>query len=157
MAPYQWAGSTDIDFAVDELGLWVIYATLENSLDFVVSKLDPDTLEIQQTFRTNWRKQWSGNAFMACGCLYVVKKYDEKYSALNYIYNTHTQTFKFIDIPFMNKYEWNTMVDYNPLTREIYAWDRGHQVTYNVTLDRGAALLADGTGKGEEAEAEPMG
>ena len=70
MAPYQWAGSTDIDFSVDELGLWVIYATLENSLDIVVSLLDPDSLEVQKTFRTNWRKQWSGNAFMACGVLY---------------------------------------------------------------------------------------
>lgn len=74
---------------------------------------------------------------MACGVLYVVKKYDEKYTGLNYQYNTHTQSFKFIDIPFTNKYEWNTMIDYNPETREIYAWDRGHQVSYNVTMDRG--------------------
>ena len=33
MAPYQWAGSTDFDLAYDELGLWIIYATLQNSLD----------------------------------------------------------------------------------------------------------------------------
>ena len=32
------------------------------------------TLEILETHRTNWRKQWSGNAFMACGVLYVLKK-----------------------------------------------------------------------------------
>ena len=44
MAPYQWAGSTDIDFAADEVGLWAIYATLQNSLDIVVSQLDPVTL-----------------------------------------------------------------------------------------------------------------
>ena len=44
MAPYQWAGSTDIDFAADEMGLWAIYATLQNSLDIVVSQLDPHTL-----------------------------------------------------------------------------------------------------------------
>jgi len=135
MAPYQWAGSTDIDFAADEVGLWAIYATLQNSLDIVVSQLDPVTLEVTKTFRTNWRKQWSGNAFMACGVLYVLKKYDEKYTSLNYMYNTHTEAFKFVDIPFTNKYEWNTMVDYSPVDRMIYAWDRGHQVTYNVTID----------------------
>ena len=27
---------------------------------------------------------------MACGGLYVLKKYDEKYTSLNYMYNTHT-------------------------------------------------------------------
>merc|ERR1712227_1094788 len=72
MAPYQWAGSTDIDFAADEVGLWVIYATLQNSLDVVISRIDPKTLDVIKTFRTNWRKQWSGNAFMACGVLYVL-------------------------------------------------------------------------------------
>ena len=151
MAPYQWAGSTDIDFAVDELGLWVIYATLENSLDIVVSKLDEETLEVTATYRTNWRKQWSGNAFMACGVLYVVKKYDEKFPGLNYMYNTHTQSFKFIDIPFQNKYEWNTMVDYNPESRELMSWDRGHQVSYTVTMDRGVAPH-DAIGAHEEVE-----
>jgi len=135
MAPYQWAGSTDFDMAYDETGLWIIYATLQNSLDIVISKLDEKTLEILETHRTNWRKQWSGNAFMACGVLYVLKKYEEKYTSLNYIYNTHTDTFKYVDIPFTNKFEWNTMVDYNPNEKALYSWDKGHQVLYNVTFE----------------------
>lgn len=135
MAPYQWAGSTDFDMAYDECGLWLIYATLQNSLDIVISKLNVQTLEIESTHRTNWRKQWSGNAFMACGVLYVLKKYDEKYTSLNYIYNTHTDTYKYVDIPFTNKFEWNTMVDYNPNEKVLYAWDKGHQVLYNVTFE----------------------
>ena len=56
----------------------------------MISLLDPATLDVRKTYRTNWRKQWSGNAFMACGVLYVLKKYDEKYTSLNYMYNTHT-------------------------------------------------------------------
>ena len=39
MAPYQWAGSTDFDLAYDELGLWIIYATLQNSLDIGKKKI----------------------------------------------------------------------------------------------------------------------
>ncbi|CAG5096182.1 Oidioi.mRNA.OKI2018_I69.XSR.g14507.t1.cds [Oikopleura dioica] len=140
MAPYQWAGSTDFDLSYDECGLWLIYATLQNSLDIVISKLNMDTLEIETTHRTNWRKQWSGNAFMACGVLYVLKKYDEKYTSLNYIYNTHTDTYKYVDIPFTNKFEWNTMVDYNPRDKRIYAWDKGHQLIYNLTMESSDAL-----------------
>ena len=32
-ASYQWAGYTDLDFAADEEGFWVIHSTPENTLD----------------------------------------------------------------------------------------------------------------------------
>ena len=66
-ASYQWAGYTDFDFAADEEGFWLIHSTYENTLDIVITKLDPNTLDVLDSFRTNWRKQWSANAFMACG------------------------------------------------------------------------------------------
>ena len=46
-----------------------------------------------------------------------------------------TDTYKYVDIPFTNKFEWNTMVDYNPNEKVLYAWDKGHQVLYNVTFE----------------------
>nr|XP_002123371.1 noelin-2-like isoform X1 [Ciona intestinalis] len=133
-APYQWSGSTDFDFAIDESGLWIIYATMENAMDIVISKLDPESLEVLSTWQTNWRKQWSGNAFMQCGVLYVLKKYDEKVTSLGYYYDTNTKIYKHIDIPFWNNYEWNTMLAYNPSDKQLYAWDQGYLVNYNVTF-----------------------
>ena len=50
MAPYQWAGSTDFDMAYDETGLWIIYATLQNSLDIVISKLDEKVTEVVDSY-----------------------------------------------------------------------------------------------------------
>ena len=38
-------------------------------------------------------------------------------------------------IPFYNKYEWNTQLSYNPMERRLYAWDNGYLVYYNVTVD----------------------
>lgn len=89
-ASYQWRGSTDIDFAVDENGLWAIYATEANSWNIVVSKLDHETLEVKDTWNTAWKKAWSGNAFMICGQLYVLKKYNEKTTFLHYSFDTKT-------------------------------------------------------------------
>ena len=89
-ASYQWRGSTDIDFAVDENGLWAIYATEANSWNIVVSKLDHETLEVKDTWNTAWKKAWSGNAFIICGQLYVLKKYNEKTTFLHYSFDTKT-------------------------------------------------------------------
>ena len=59
------------------------------------------------------------------------------HECLKYVYTKFlfSEAFKFVDIPFTNKYEWNTMVDYSPVDRMIYAWDRGHQITYNLTIE----------------------
>ena len=42
---------------------------------------------------------------------------------------------QFKDIPFTNKFEWNTMVDYNHNEKKLYSWDKGYQVVYNVTFE----------------------
>lgn len=38
-SPYRWGGKSDIDLAVDEHGLWVIYATEENNGRIVLSQV----------------------------------------------------------------------------------------------------------------------
>ena len=53
----------------------------------MVSKLDPDTLEIKDTWNAGWKKAWSGNAFMLCGTLYVLKKYNDKQVNVNFKVN----------------------------------------------------------------------
>lgn len=38
-SPYRWGGKSDIDLAVDENGLWVIYSTEANNGRIVVSQV----------------------------------------------------------------------------------------------------------------------
>ncbi|KFR01095.1 Latrophilin-1, partial [Nipponia nippon] len=72
-SPYRWGGKTDIDLAVDEDGLWVIYATEGNGGRLVVSQLNPYTLRFEGTWETGYDKRAASNAFMACGVLYVIR------------------------------------------------------------------------------------
>lgn len=48
----QWSGSTDIDLSVDETGMWAIYATMDNTLDIVLSKINPETLDVSSSCLT---------------------------------------------------------------------------------------------------------
>lgn len=131
--PYQILAFTDLDFAVDEEGLWVIYSTYENTGHIVVSKLNHKTLEVEATYRTNWRKKWSGNAFMACGVLYVLKKADRKNNNfLNYAYDTHTKQWKHLKIPIELKYGFMASLTYNPKDKRLYGWDKDYMVVYDL-------------------------
>ncbi|XP_005987468.1 olfactomedin 1b isoform X2 [Latimeria chalumnae] len=130
---YAWGGHSDIDLMVDEGGLWAVYATNQNAGNIVISKLDPNTLQILKSWNTGYPKRSAGEAFMICGTLYVTNGYSGG-TKVHYAFQTNTSTYEYIDIPFQNKYSHISMLDYNPKDRALYAWNNGHQVLYNVTL-----------------------
>ncbi|XP_023647372.1 olfactomedin 1a isoform X2 [Brienomyrus brachyistius] len=133
MYHYSWGGHSDIDLMVDEGGLWAVYATNQNAGNIVISKLNPNTLNIIKSWTTNHPKRSAGEAFMICGTLYVTNGYSGG-TKVYYAFHTNSSTYEYIDIPFQNKYSHISMLDYNPKDRVLYAWNNGHQVLYNITL-----------------------
>ncbi|XP_030062551.1 myocilin isoform X1 [Microcaecilia unicolor] len=132
--PYSWGGYTDIDLAIDETGLWAVYSTDETRGLIVLSKLDPDTLEVQQTWETAIRKQSVANSFMICGTLYTVSSYSAPDTVVNFAYDTSTRKSRELGVAFKNRYRYNSMIDYNPTMKKIFAWDNFNMVMYDVQL-----------------------
>uniref|UniRef100_A0A8C5WA77 Myocilin n=1 Tax=Microcebus murinus TaxID=30608 RepID=A0A8C5WA77_MICMU len=134
--PYSWGGYTDIDLAVDEAGLWAIYSTEEAKGAIVLSRLNPEDLQLEQTWETNIRKQSVANAFVICGTLYTVSSYSAPEATVNFAYDTATRSSKALSIPFKNRYKYSSMIDYNPLERKLFAWDNFNMVTYDIKLSK---------------------
>ncbi|XP_061775704.1 noelin-3-like isoform X1 [Nerophis ophidion] len=131
--PYTWGGFSDIDLMADELGLWAVYATNQNAGNIVVSRLNPDTLQVLSTWNTEYSKRNAGEAFMICGTLYVTNSHLTG-AKVYYAYSTKTSSYEYTDIPFHNQYFHMSMLDYNARERALYGWNNGHQVLFNVTL-----------------------
>ncbi|XP_072245507.1 adhesion G protein-coupled receptor L2 isoform X12 [Leuresthes tenuis] len=137
-SPYKWGGKTDIDLAVDENGLWVIYATEQNNGMMVISQLNPYTLRFEATWETTYDKRSASNAFMVCGVLYVVRStYEDNESEvskslIDYIYNTKQSRGEYVDIHFPNQYQYIAAVDYNPRDNQLYVWNNFYILRYNL-------------------------
>uniref|UniRef100_A0A7N6BTV6 Adhesion G protein-coupled receptor L2a n=1 Tax=Anabas testudineus TaxID=64144 RepID=A0A7N6BTV6_ANATE len=137
-SPYKWGGKTDIDLAVDENGLWVIYATEQNNGMIVISQLNPYTLRFEATWDTAYDKRSASNAFMVCGVLYVVRStYEDNESEvskslIDYIYNTKQNRGEYVDIHFPNQYQYIAAVDYNPRDNQLYVWNNFYILRYNL-------------------------
>ncbi|XP_031419242.1 adhesion G protein-coupled receptor L2-like isoform X3 [Clupea harengus] len=137
-SPYRWGGKTDIDLAVDEHGLWVIYATEQNNGRIVLSQLNPYTLRFEATWDTAYDKRSASNAFMVCGVLHVVRStYEENESEasksqIDYIYNTMLGQGEYTDILFPNQYQYIAAVDYNPRDNQLYVWNNFYILRYDL-------------------------
>lgn len=140
--PYESGIFTDVDFAIDELGLWVIYATQTSRGHIVISKLDDLNFVITQSWTTDILKVDVGNAFMICGVLYCVDSFKKVPTFIKYIYDTNNGGKRVLAegvLPFKNSistnYAQNYMLDYNPLDEKLYAWNHGRIEIYTLTLE----------------------
>uniref|UniRef100_A0A3B3SVY6 Adhesion G protein-coupled receptor L1 n=1 Tax=Paramormyrops kingsleyae TaxID=1676925 RepID=A0A3B3SVY6_9TELE len=135
-SPYRWGGKSDIDLAVDENGLWVIYATEANNGRLVVSQVNPYTLRFEGTWETSFDKRLASNAFMACGVLYAVRSvYQDDDSEAGgdlvlYAYNTNRGREEPVHIPFPNPYQYVSSIDYNPRDNQLYVWNNYNVLRY---------------------------
>ncbi|XP_027563162.1 adhesion G protein-coupled receptor L1-like, partial [Neopelma chrysocephalum] len=137
-SPYRWGGKTDIDLAVDEEGLWVIYATEGNGGRLVVSQLNPYTLRLEGTWETGYAKRAASDAFMACGVLYVVRSVylddDTEHlgNALAYAFDTRRGRGAALALPFPNPYQFVASVGYNPRDNQLYVWNNHFLLRYGL-------------------------
>ena len=75
-----------------------------------------------------------GNAFVACGVIYCIDSFSSRSTTINFAYDTKTGKQWNPNIQFTNQYGYNSMVDYNPREKVLYAWDRKRQVTYSLAF-----------------------
>lgn len=110
---------TYFKFAVDENGLWVIFASNTDD-NTMVAKLDPDTFSVQTTINTAYPSAKAGNAFIVCGVLYFTDKRD-KY--VTYAFDLKTKS------PVDASFELKTgngilaMLSYYPNKKRLYMWE----------------------------------
>lgn len=132
---YRYSANQNLDFAADETGLWVMFASDQSSGKMIVAKVDEKSFGIQDQFSTGAYKELAGNAFMACGVMYVTRSVDLTTEEIYYAYDTKTKTEKNLSIKFQKFQEGYSNLDYNPSDRKLYMYNNGYYVSYNVKFE----------------------
>ncbi|XP_027528360.1 noelin-2, partial [Neopelma chrysocephalum] len=96
--PYSWGGFSDIDFMVDEGGLWAVYTTNQNAGNIVLSRLDPQSLRVLRSWDTGYPKRSAGESFLICGTLYVTNSHLAG-AKIYFAYDTNSSSYEYTDIP----------------------------------------------------------
>ncbi|KAJ8360606.1 hypothetical protein SKAU_G00171310 [Synaphobranchus kaupii] len=136
---YSLSPETYIDLAADQEGLWAIYASGENENNICLAKVDPDTLDVEQTWDTPCPRENAEAAFVICGTVYVV--YNTRLSSrsrVQCVFDVNDMVTN-DDAPlvyFPKRYGAHSSLKYNPQEQLIYAWDDGYQILYKLAMKK---------------------
>ncbi|KAG9462798.1 hypothetical protein GDO78_023101 [Eleutherodactylus coqui] len=129
--PYELSPYTKIDLAMDEQGLWAIFADSMGKI--VLTKIDHHKMEVGQSWNTTCSRNNAEAAFVICGTLYVMYNSPSGgRSHIDCIYDT-VDLIDSQEIPtlhFPKRYSSHSSVNYNPRDQSLYAWDDGYQIVY---------------------------
>lgn len=130
---------TVVDMAADDGGLWLLYATSHDEPNINLAKMDPSTLDIEQTWDTQCPRDKAEAAFVICGTVYVVYNTDlASRSRVECVFDVN-DTVVGEEAPllyFPRRYGAHASLKYNPEEKQLYGWDDGYQIIYRLTMKR---------------------
>ncbi|XP_073682512.1 olfactomedin-4-like [Garra rufa] len=129
---YHYSANQNLDFAADESGLWVTYATAESNGTLVLGKINEQSFEVEEVWQTSIFKKSATNAFMICGVLYVTRSVDTQTEEIFYTYDTNKNEESYISIAFEKFQDFYVYLDYNPTDQRLYMFNNGYYVYYNM-------------------------
>ncbi|XP_026782846.2 gliomedin isoform X1 [Pangasianodon hypophthalmus] len=119
---------TYFKMAADESGLWLVFASSVDE-NIMVAQLDEKTFSITTYINTSYPRSKAGNAFIACGVLYVT---DVKDTRVTYAFDLLKQKPLNVSFDLWTPASVLSMMSYNPKDRHLYVWDSGHVKSYKV-------------------------
>lgn len=136
---YGLTPETEMDLAVDEEGLWVIYSTRQNDRHISLAKMDANSLDIEQMWDTNCPRDNAEAAFVICGTLYVVYNTQQPgRSRVQCVFDVNGMVSN-EEAPlvyFPKRYGAHSSLKYNPQEQLLYAWDDGYQILYKLIMKK---------------------
>ncbi|TSQ92659.1 Olfactomedin-like protein 1 [Bagarius yarrelli] len=136
---YGLSSHTFLDFAVDEMGLWIIHADPDIGGNLVITRLDSKSLSVEHTWDTTCKSHDAEGAFIVCGTLYVVyNSHSGGRSSIQCLFDIH-DTIWIEESPVMyfpKRYSSHSSMHYDPQDKQIYAWDEGYQTIYHLDVKK---------------------
>lgn len=121
---------TYFKFAADENGLWLVFASRADET-IAVARLDVKTFSVVSYIHTSYPRSKAGNAFIACGVLYIT---DNKDTKVTYAFDLLNQ--KPVNVTYDLRPPGGVlaMLSYSPKNKHLYLWDNSYIKVYNVNF-----------------------